>query len=77
MFGYELMRVLVVRYWIKLSVDENTNSATFVVFDRDACYLVNKSCAEMLESIKKVSNCALTITIFNSINLSFNLLLLL
>ncbi|TKY53757.1 Replication protein A 70 kDa DNA-binding subunit [Spatholobus suberectus] len=41
------------RYHIRVRVIDETDSATFVIFDCDATVLLNKSCAEMLESLDK------------------------
>ncbi|ESW21756.1 hypothetical protein PHAVU_005G096800 [Phaseolus vulgaris] len=41
------------RYKLKLRVIDETNSTTFVLFDRDATTLINKSCAELFESHDK------------------------
>ncbi|KAK8467756.1 hypothetical protein PHAVU_007G143500, partial [Phaseolus vulgaris] len=41
------------RYELKLRVIDETNSTTFVLFDRDATTLINKSCAELFESHDK------------------------
>ncbi|KAK2435994.1 replication protein A 70 kDa DNA-binding subunit E [Trifolium repens] len=38
------------RFSIKVRVMDDTDSATFVLFDRDAAMLFNKSCAEVLRS---------------------------
>lgn len=41
---------IVVRYMIKMKVVDHTDSATFVLFDRDAAELFKKTCADMIES---------------------------
>ncbi|XP_068466545.1 uncharacterized protein [Phaseolus vulgaris] len=41
------------RYKLKLRVIDETDSTTFVLFDRDATTLINKSCAESFESHDK------------------------
>ncbi|XP_068503703.1 replication protein A 70 kDa DNA-binding subunit C-like [Phaseolus vulgaris] len=41
------------RYKLKVRVNDDTNSTTFVLFDRDATTLINKSCAELFESYDK------------------------
>ncbi|XP_068487118.1 uncharacterized protein [Phaseolus vulgaris] len=41
------------RYKLKLRVIDETDSTTFVLFDRDATTLINKSCAELFESHDK------------------------
>ncbi|CAJ2636218.1 unnamed protein product [Trifolium pratense] len=38
------------RYMIKVKVIDHTDSATFLIFDRDATDLFNKSCADMIEA---------------------------
>ncbi|AES65761.1 replication protein A 70 kDa DNA-binding subunit B [Medicago truncatula] len=38
------------RYMIKMRVVDHTDSATFVLFDRDAAELFKKTCADMIES---------------------------
>ena len=38
-----------------MRVIDDTNSTTFVLFDRDATTLINKSCAELFESHDKVN----------------------
>lgn len=35
---------------IKMKVVDHTDSATFVLFDRDATELFKKTCADMIES---------------------------
>ncbi|XP_068477222.1 uncharacterized protein [Phaseolus vulgaris] len=40
-------------YKLKLRVIDETDSTTFVLFDRDATTLINKSCAELFESHDK------------------------
>ena len=42
------------RYKIKLCIVDETNSTTFILFDREANSLLNKSCAEIFESHDKV-----------------------
>ncbi|XP_068485033.1 uncharacterized protein [Phaseolus vulgaris] len=42
------------RYKLKLRVIDETDSTTFVLFDRDATTLINKSCAELFESHDKL-----------------------
>ncbi|ESW08073.1 hypothetical protein PHAVU_009G015800 [Phaseolus vulgaris] len=44
------------RYKIKLCVVDETNSTTFILFDREANSLLNKSCAEIFESHDKVDS---------------------
>ncbi|KAG4921613.1 hypothetical protein JHK86_050426 [Glycine max] len=44
---------VVLRYFIKVRVIDESDSATFVIFDRDATILFSKSCANMFETYKK------------------------
>ncbi|ESW33865.1 hypothetical protein PHAVU_001G105000 [Phaseolus vulgaris] len=41
------------RYKLKVRVIDKTDSTTFILFDRDATTLINKSCAELFESHDK------------------------
>ncbi|KAK2435028.1 hypothetical protein P8452_69128 [Trifolium repens] len=47
---------VVPRYYLKLHVEDETRSATFVMFDKDAYILLNKTCAELVNSVKKSPN---------------------
>lgn len=42
------------RYKIKVRVIDETNSATFVIFDRDGTMLFNKTCVELFDISQKV-----------------------
>ena len=42
------------RYKLKVRVMDETDSMTFVPFDKDAATLVKKSCSEILETQEKV-----------------------
>jgi len=42
------------KYKLKLRVMDETDSTTFVLFDKDAATLLKKSCAEILESLVKI-----------------------
>ncbi|XP_068504616.1 uncharacterized protein [Phaseolus vulgaris] len=48
------------RYKLKVRVIDDTDSTTFVLFDRDATTLINKSCAELFESHDKINLLGLT-----------------
>lgn len=45
----------VIRYRIKVSVHDGTGESIFVIFDRDAITLLNKTCADIIELHEKVS----------------------
>jgi len=42
------------RYKVHLRVIEDTDSTTFILFDKEANSLLNKSCAEIFETHNKV-----------------------
>ncbi|XP_058746876.1 uncharacterized protein LOC131619844 [Vicia villosa] len=42
---------IVTRYRVKLRVIDETDSATFVLFDHDCCLLTNKTCFDLIEEI--------------------------
>ncbi|WJX21896.1 hypothetical protein P8452_11263 [Trifolium repens] len=44
---------VVPRFFLKLHVEDETKSTTFVMFDKDAFTLLNKTCAELVKSVKK------------------------
>ncbi|KAM7264164.1 hypothetical protein ACFE04_001847 [Oxalis oulophora] len=41
------------RYRLKVVVDDESNCASFVIFDRDASFLFGKTCADMLDEVQK------------------------
>jgi hypothetical protein len=45
-------------------VEDETRSATFVMFDKDAYTLLNKTCAELVNSVKKVKTSFVTLFFF-------------
>ncbi|XP_058731997.1 uncharacterized protein LOC131603620 [Vicia villosa] len=44
---------IVPRYRVKLRVIDETDSATFVLFDRDCCLLTNKTCSDLIEEMDR------------------------
>lgn len=46
--------MFVCRYRIKVRVVDDTDFATFVIFDKDAQILLNKTCSVMVETFDKV-----------------------
>ncbi|KAG5026748.1 hypothetical protein JHK82_022639 [Glycine max] len=49
----EEVKELATRYRIKIRVIDESDSITFVIFDRDATILLSKSCANMFETYQK------------------------
>jgi len=49
-----LFCILYFRYKLKVRVIDDTDSTTFVLFDRDATTLINKSFAELFENRDRV-----------------------
>ena len=50
-----LFCILYFRYKLKVRVIDETNSTTFILFDRDVSTLINKSCAKLFESHDNVN----------------------
>jgi len=49
---YYFIFLCVCRYMIKVRVIDDTDSTTFVIFDRDATLLLKKSAVDMIESMR-------------------------
>jgi replication factor A1 len=52
------------RFFLKLHVEDETKSTTFVMFDKDAFTLLNKTCAELVKSVKKVKPNFVTLSFY-------------
>lgn len=42
------------RYRLQVRVEDDTRSANFVLFDKEATVLIGKSCTEMVDAYEKV-----------------------